>query len=371
MMIGPGDVGPEVLASRYRELRSSGFLAQVRRLDAAMNGGRRDSVDTLTWRIDTSQVFGAAHGLAMFDREIRRASVLLHDWDPSKEFPRPLPIRDGHLIIDEAGAGSLDVVLSAVGVVSVVLLSDPVQLLLTAQALIAMPYSVRAWLRQHRGTEQQSSRELLDLAGSNPTESLVLPPRCSPCLAGPKREAIASSTAVVFLTALRTSFGSSSRTRQSGPGRNSGSCSRKGELMSFDQAIWVGEKPANSLEARQTFDRLMSEFDETEPADPRLETCKREITARYSDGLLSMVTGSVWATAPLAPRGRLLYMNLSWGTSDKVLGFIARTAAKHGLVCFDPQTSTVVEAGDPVPLYKSHATGYAGFMRFVRRLRGR
>lgn len=39
-------------------------------------------------------------------------------------------------------------------------------------------------------------------------------------------------------------------------------------------------------------------------------------------------------------------MNLRWDVSDEALAFIARAAAKQGLVCFDPQKSEVVEPGN-------------------------
>ena len=136
--------------------------------------------------------------------------------------------------------------------------------------------------------------------------------------------------------------------------------------MSFDLAIWVGEKPADNTEALRTFQRLTSSVEGTEPPDPLLRACKREITGRYPDDLRGLLPGSIWASGPLDAHGPLLYVNLRWDVSYEALDFIARTAAKHGLVCFDPQGSQVVEQGDLGALRESHATGYNVFMRFAR-----
>jgi hypothetical protein len=117
--------------------------------------------------------------------------------------------------------------------------------------------------------------------------------------------------------------------------------------MSFDLAIWAGDPPSSDAEACRTLDDLLARYDtdadEAEPPDPRVLACKREITSSYSDGWLGALFGSVWASAPLEVHGRLLYMNLTWSTRTDVILFIARTAAKHGLVCFDPQASSVVD----------------------------
>jgi hypothetical protein len=79
----------------------------------------------------------------------------------------------------------------------------------------------------------------------------------------------------------------------------------------------------------------------------------------------------VWASAPLEVHGRLLYMNLTWSTRTDVILFIARTAAKHGLVCFDPQASSVVDVARLEALSASHGRSRDAFARLVRFLRGR
>jgi hypothetical protein len=146
--------------------------------------------------------------------------------------------------------------------------------------------------------------------------------------------------------------------------------------MSFDLAIWVGEEPASDADARRTFDGLFQRHlnvnsgDPPEPPDPRLAACVREITGRYSDGLLDTVFGpvfgSVWTSTPLEPCGPIVCMNLVWGVSQNVLYFIALTAAKHGLVCYDPQASALVHPANLEALRESHGRGYEAFQRVVR-----
>jgi len=138
--------------------------------------------------------------------------------------------------------------------------------------------------------------------------------------------------------------------------------------MSFDLAIWVGDTPTNDHEARRTLRALMDRSKETDPVDPRLRESILEITQRYPDDLREMRSGSIWATCPLTPQGSMLYMNLTWGVSDDVLDFIAGTAAKHGLVCYDPQASAVVDPAHPRALHESRAAGHGAFMRFLRML---
>ena len=136
--------------------------------------------------------------------------------------------------------------------------------------------------------------------------------------------------------------------------------------MSFDLAIWAGDQPANNQAARSTFDLLMENWEEPVPPDPRVVKCMKEITGFYPDDWRGMILGSVWTSPPLTPHGSILYMNLRWGVSNNVMDVVASTAHKHGLICFDPQTSCVVEPGQFRALHESHSSGYAAFLRFAR-----
>lgn len=151
--------------------------------------------------------------------------------------------------------------------------------------------------------------------------------------------------------------------------------------MSFDVVIWAGEPPADDASALAEFNRLVAQMDRdvdqdvTPSTDPRVLKCLKELTSNYSDGLLGLlaarVFGPVWAMVPLTPHGSILYLHLSWGVRPKVLEFIARTAAKHGLVCFDPQESKLVDPRNPRALAESYVRSNDKFHDLVDHLRGK
>jgi hypothetical protein len=101
----------------------------------------------------------------VLDRELRRAAAIVQGWQEDQPLPRPVSAQQGHLEIASSSAGSFDAILGAVGVVSMVLLSDPVQLLLTTQALIAAPFSVKAWLGRKHGEPLATPTATLEFPG--------------------------------------------------------------------------------------------------------------------------------------------------------------------------------------------------------------
>lgn len=129
---------------RYLALRSSGAIAKARRFDARVRERAWQSAQ-IRWRTPERNATRAARQLYRLDLEIRRATNVLRSRS-FRELPPAIPLRDGGLEIREANAGSLDVVLQAVGIVSLVLLSNPVQLALTTRALVGDALRLRAWL---------------------------------------------------------------------------------------------------------------------------------------------------------------------------------------------------------------------------------
>jgi hypothetical protein len=155
--------GQDSEESRYRALRASDAFARVRDLDAQLR--LSEPIETeLLWHSPTASAYRVGADLQVLDRELRRAAALVRDWRADRPLPRPVPAKEGGLEIESSSAGSFDAVLQAVGAVSVVLLSDPVQLLLTAQALISEPFSVKAWFKRRHDDPLEA-----------PAVSLVLP----------------------------------------------------------------------------------------------------------------------------------------------------------------------------------------------------
>jgi hypothetical protein len=150
--------------SLYRALRSSAVFAQAQGLDAQLR--ESEPVETqLLWHSPTASAYRVGSDLQVLDRELRRAAAIVQGWQEDLPLPRPVSAQQGHLEIASSVAGSFDAVLAAVGIVSTVLLSDPVQLLLTAQALISAPFSVTAWLKRKHGDPIGPPTATLELPG--------------------------------------------------------------------------------------------------------------------------------------------------------------------------------------------------------------
>lgn len=132
---------------RYLDGRRLGYLAAARRIDAIVKD-TRPSAAIVGWITESKAAYRAGESLALFDREMRRAAVLSRAERAPRAEPRPLPLRQGRLEIARATEGSLELVLVGVGLLGQVLLSDPVQLVLTAEALLGHAVRARAWLRR-------------------------------------------------------------------------------------------------------------------------------------------------------------------------------------------------------------------------------
>jgi hypothetical protein len=156
--------GQETEDSRYLALRASDAFARARDLDAQLR--LSEPIETeLLWHSPTASAYRVGADLQVLDRELRRAAALVRDWQEGRPLPRPVSVQQGGLDIASSEAGSFDAVLAAVGAVSVVLLSDPVQLLLTAQALISEPFSVKAWLKRSHDDPVEAPTVTLEFPG--------------------------------------------------------------------------------------------------------------------------------------------------------------------------------------------------------------
>lgn len=118
--------------------------------------------------------------------------------------------------------------------------------------------------------------------------------------------------------------------------------------MSYDVAVWVGERPADDAAAAATYDELWARYEDAavEP-DPRILAYIADLTARYPD-LDDLdddhLDDSPWADSPLVDNvmGPFFYFSMTYPGADEALPFVAATAAAHGLVCFDPQDGTLI-----------------------------
>jgi hypothetical protein len=125
--------------------------------------------------------------------------------------------------------------------------------------------------------------------------------------------------------------------------------------VSYDLAVWEGDRPADDAEAGDTFERL---YDTYVANGPRVEPSEAirayvaALTERWID-LTDDDEGDVspWSTGPLISEasGPLIYFPMSFSRSREVSAGAAQLAADHGLVCYDPQEQRLRPHADTPP----------------------
>ncbi|MER7512167.1 hypothetical protein ABTX82_27985 [Streptomyces lavendulae] len=113
--------------------------------------------------------------------------------------------------------------------------------------------------------------------------------------------------------------------------------------MSYDLAVWEGERPEDDAAAAQCFRGLYDRFVDTkEPTVPPAERIAAFVAAlleRWPDLAEDDDDTAPWSTAPLIgeARGPLIYFPMRWSMADEASAYAAEAAASMGLNCFDPQ----------------------------------
>lgn len=107
--------------------------------------------------------------------------------------------------------------------------------------------------------------------------------------------------------------------------------------MSFDLAVWEGERPASDAAALREYERIMDalETGEAQPPTPAIAAFVAALVQRWPDD----DEASPWSASPIIgdASGSTFYTGVVWSRADEAGAFIAETARAHGLVCFDPQ----------------------------------
>ena len=121
--------------------------------------------------------------------------------------------------------------------------------------------------------------------------------------------------------------------------------------MSYDVAVWDGERPTDNQEAIETFERLMDADEargDDEPAEPlteRIDAFLTDLLARWPDIDEPGGEESPWAMSGVREdaSGPVCYLTMSnTPLLDEAVAYIAQLARRHGLVCFDPQFEEVL-----------------------------
>lgn len=116
--------------------------------------------------------------------------------------------------------------------------------------------------------------------------------------------------------------------------------------VSFDLAVWEGPLPISDAAALALFKRLSAEHVGSPPFAPPTEKIRSflaDITKIYPEARdlpYERFDEAVWSDGPLINNagGPFFYFGIVWTRAKEVAPVVARIAAKHGLVCFDPQS---------------------------------
>ena len=123
--------------------------------------------------------------------------------------------------------------------------------------------------------------------------------------------------------------------------------------MSYDLAVWEGPMPTSDEAALAEFERLMDWmegldlFAESDAPTPAIRSYVESLLARWPDlGDDDEDEESPWADAPLInnARGPVFYFSMVWSKAEEASAFAAATATAQGLVCFDPQSGTLLRS---------------------------
>ncbi|MEQ4305401.1 hypothetical protein ABNF97_29140 [Plantactinospora sp. B6F1] len=111
--------------------------------------------------------------------------------------------------------------------------------------------------------------------------------------------------------------------------------------MSYDLAVWKGDRPANDVAATAEFKRLYDRYIESDDVVEPTARIAAYVTAlldRYPDIETDAGADSPWSTGPLLSEasGPLVYFPMVWSRCDDVSAWAALLAGEHGLSCYDP-----------------------------------
>ena len=112
--------------------------------------------------------------------------------------------------------------------------------------------------------------------------------------------------------------------------------------MSYDLAVWEGERPANDKIASRVFNHLYDRYLDGETQEPPSERISAYVTAlleRWCDITEDRDETSPWTVGPLidSASGPLIYFGVGWSMADEASAYAADLADSMRLVCFDVQ----------------------------------
>jgi hypothetical protein len=114
------------------------------------------------------------------------------------------------------------------------------------------------------------------------------------------------------------------------------------QSMSYDLAVWEGERPADDKTAGRVFSDLYDRYIDGEVEEPPSERIAAYVAAlleRWGDITEDEEDTSPWATGPLIDEasGPLIYFAMRWSVAEEASAYAAAVAESMGLFCFDVQ----------------------------------
>nr|WP_019993060.1 MULTISPECIES: hypothetical protein [unclassified Streptomyces] len=114
-------------------------------------------------------------------------------------------------------------------------------------------------------------------------------------------------------------------------------------VVSYDLAVWDGERPLNDDAAGSAFDEMYERYLESEdvavPPFPRIKAYVNALIERYPED----DRDSPWASPPVIDEasGPIVYLLMSYSRAEEVSEYAASLAREYELICFDPQGETL------------------------------
>ncbi|MFE7192308.1 hypothetical protein [Kitasatospora sp. NPDC057541] len=118
--------------------------------------------------------------------------------------------------------------------------------------------------------------------------------------------------------------------------------------MSYDLAVWEGERPADDAAASQCFDDLYDRYVAADgpdiPPTDRIAAYVAALLRRWPDLTEDEHDTSPWSTGPLIGEasGPLIYFPIRWSMAEEAAVYASQLAASMGLNCFDPQSQCLL-----------------------------
>ncbi|MER5399818.1 hypothetical protein [Streptomyces sp. NPDC002599] len=112
--------------------------------------------------------------------------------------------------------------------------------------------------------------------------------------------------------------------------------------MSYDLAVWEGERPTDDRTAGRVFNDLYDCYLDGEnmlPPSERIAAYVGALLERWCDVTKDVEEASPWAAGPLISEasGPVIYFALRWDRAEEASAYAAALAGSMGLVCFDLQ----------------------------------